>query len=113
MKFYTTLGALLSIVPTLLEGAPTPEAKATWVKSGRGHRVIPYDSRQAKRQYSNYTTPEAPICGDAAAAVTAPVPNVWEGLTDQEAASVAYWLFDHSNLNLTKSDDAGEWDNSV
>lgn len=114
MKFYTNVATLVfSIAPTLINSAPTPEAKATWVKSGRGHRVIPHDSRQAKRQYTNSTFPGAPICGDAAASITAPIPNVWEGFTDQEAASVAYWLFEQSDLNLTTSEKAGEWDNSV
>ncbi|OAG05511.1 membrane copper amine oxidase [Paraphaeosphaeria sporulosa] len=114
MKFHPAVPALfLSIVPVLVHGAPAPEAKANWVKSGRGHRVIPHDSRQAKRQYLNTTSPEAPGCGDAAPAVTAPIPNVWEGFTDEEAASVVYWLFEQSDLNLTTSEKAGEWDNSV
>jgi primary-amine oxidase len=114
MKFLTTVSVVLfSIVPAVIHGVPTPEAKATWVKSGRGHRVIPHASRQAKRQYSNNTSPETPICGGAAPATTAPVPNVWEAFTDQEAASVAYWLFEQSDLNLTTSEKAGEWDNSV
>jgi primary-amine oxidase len=114
MKFLTTVSVVLfSTVPALVHGAPTPEAKAAWVKSGRGHRVIPHDSRQAKRQYWNSTGPETPACGDAAPAITAPVPNVWEGFTDEEAASVAYWLFEQSDLNLTTSEEAGEWDNSV
>ena len=93
--------------------APASESKAAWVKSSRGHRVIPHDSRQIKRQYLNHTSPIFPNCRKAAIATTAPVPNVWEGFTDQEAASVAFWLFEQSDLSLTTSNKAGEWDNSV
>ena len=110
LNFVSTV--LLYSTSFLVACAPAPEAKATWVKSGR-NRVVPHDSRHAKRQYLNSTAPQAPVCGDAAAAVTAPVPNVWEGFTNQEAASVAYWLFEQSNLNLTTTEEAGEWDNSV
>ncbi|KAK0321282.1 hypothetical protein LTR82_007734 [Friedmanniomyces endolithicus] len=43
----------------------------------------------------------------------APKENVWVGLTNWEAASVTQWLFAQADLNLTRSDNAGDWDNSV
>ncbi|KAH8653519.1 copper amine oxidase [Xylariales sp. PMI_506] len=48
-----------------------------------------------------------------AATITAPYTNIWAGITDDEAASVIAWLFDQPALNLTTSEDAGAWDNTV
>jgi len=111
MKLHSFLAVVLvSAIPTLVVSAPAPAPKATWVKSGRGHRVAPHNSQQAKRQYFNST---GPICGEEAVSITAPVPNIWEGFTDAEAASVVYWLFEQSDLNLTITENATEWDNSV
>ncbi|KAJ5745952.1 membrane copper amine oxidase [Penicillium odoratum] len=45
--------------------------------------------------------------------IQAPKKNIWTGLTDPEAASVLSWLFEQTDLNLTLSKDAGDWDNTV
>lgn len=45
--------------------------------------------------------------------IHAPRENVWAGLTDSEAASLLIWLFDQSDLNLTVTSSAGDWDNSM
>lgn len=53
-------------------------------------------------------------CIDTApGAFAAPKKNIWSGLTDQEAASVTKWLFQQKDLNLTTTDKAGEWDNTI
>lgn len=49
----------------------------------------------------------------ASQAITASKPNIWSSLTDDEAASIAQWLFSQPSFNLTATADAGEWDNSV
>lgn len=53
--------------------------------------------------------------GDSAEFVKAPKDNVRAGLTDEEAAEVVAWLLEQPELelNLTISEEAGEWDNSV
>ncbi|KAL2843196.1 copper amine oxidase [Aspergillus pseudodeflectus] len=45
--------------------------------------------------------------------INAPKENVWYGLTDDETADVAKWLFGRPELNLTTSEIAGEWDNTI
>lgn len=48
-----------------------------------------------------------------ATVIKAPKHNVWEGLTDEETASVVKWLFQQPTLNLTVTEGAGEWDNTM
>ncbi|KAF1812382.1 membrane copper amine oxidase [Eremomyces bilateralis CBS 781.70] len=45
--------------------------------------------------------------------ITAPKENIFAGLSDVEAASVVAFLFDQKTLNLTTSDEAGSWDNTI
>ncbi|KAJ5663299.1 hypothetical protein N7507_004030 [Penicillium longicatenatum] len=45
--------------------------------------------------------------------IHAPRENIWAGLTDSEAASLLKWLFSQSDLNLTTTSSAGDWDNSI
>ncbi|KAL3467115.1 copper amine oxidase [Aspergillus heterothallicus] len=55
-----------------------------------------------------------PTCEDTPPQeINAPKENVWYGLTDDETAAVAKWLFGRPELNLTTSEDAGEWDNTI
>lgn len=46
-------------------------------------------------------------------AIAAPFENVWDELANDEAAGVVQWLFQQPELNLTVSDEAGEWDNAI
>ncbi|KAF2088297.1 membrane copper amine oxidase [Saccharata proteae CBS 121410] len=48
-----------------------------------------------------------------AQSIAAPRSNIWAGLTDSEAAAVTKWLFSQRTLNLTLTENAGEWDNTV
>lgn len=45
--------------------------------------------------------------------IEAPKENIWGGLTEPEAVSVVHWLFAQPDLNLTITDDAGSWDNTL
>lgn len=92
--------------------APSPDPKAAWVRQGRARKA----ASKIGRRWSNETSapPTVNSCSNSEYTKTlAPKVNVWGGLTDVEAASVTQWLFAQSELNLTVSDDAGEWDNSM
>lgn len=45
--------------------------------------------------------------------IEAPEANIWLGLTHDEAAAVTSFLFAQESLNLTISEDATEWDNTL
>lgn len=45
--------------------------------------------------------------------IQAPKLNVWADLTEPEVASVLKWLFGQPDLNLTVTEEAGSWDNTV
>lgn len=51
--------------------------------------------------------------GTAAVEITAPKQNVWDQLDDVDAAGVVAWLFARPELNLTVSENATAWDNSM
>jgi primary-amine oxidase len=92
--------------------APSPDPKAAWVRQGRARKA----ASKIGRRWSNETSTQPTVnsCSDSDYTKTlAPKTNVWGGLTDVEAASVTQWLFTQTELNLTVSDDAGEWDNSM
>lgn len=92
--------------------APSPDPKAAWVRQGRARKA----ASKIGRRWSNETSAQPTVnsCSDSDYTKTlAPKANVWGGLTDIEAASVTQWLFTQTELNLTVSDDAGEWDNSM
>ncbi|KAJ7769348.1 copper amine oxidase [Mycena metata] len=46
-------------------------------------------------------------------AVSAPKPNIFLSLSDDEAASVISFLHNQTELNLTANADAGPWDNAI
>ena len=89
--------------------APSPDPKATWVRQGRARKAA--SKSKIGKRWANETSS---ACPDTTYTKTsAPKANVWGGLTDVEAASVTRWLFDQSEFNLTVSEDAGEWDNTM
>ncbi|CAD0050799.1 unnamed protein product [Aureobasidium pullulans] len=92
--------------------APSPDPKAAWVRQGRARKAA---SKNGRRWLNETSTPSiVTSCSESNyTKASAPKVNVWGGLTDIEAASVTQWLFAQPELNLTVSDDAGEWDNSV
>ena len=86
---------------------PVPEPKSAWLRKAHRHRK----AKQAE-EVKRATQESACVSRDAAVS-DAPKSNIWQGLTGPETASVLKWLFQQKELNLTKSADAGEWDNSV
>jgi primary-amine oxidase len=46
-------------------------------------------------------------------AIKAPKENIWAGLSDVEAAAVTGFLFADKTLNLTKGENATDWDNAL
>jgi primary-amine oxidase len=90
----------------------SPQPKSSWVRNGRGRKAMA-DMINGKAKAKRLNMPRTTCPEVAATEVTAPKTNVWGGLTDVEAASVASWLFAQSDLNLTVSENATEWDNTV
>jgi primary-amine oxidase len=90
---------------------PNPRPKQPWVKQYAQERAkkAMLKSAGVSRRWTNET--QSPC--DSAYPITAPKENVWGGLTDVEAAGVASWLFAQTELNLTVSEEAGEWDNHM
>ncbi|KAJ3749653.1 copper amine oxidase [Lentinula detonsa] len=85
-------------------------------------RVAHPGSKQAKYLASKRpTTTAAQVSGSftgtgwsaSAPEVSAPYANIWQELTNDEAADVIAFLHNQTNLNLTAAADAGSWDNSV
>lgn len=53
-------------------------------------------------------------CGPSPpASIKAPKRNLWGQLSEQEVGSVVDWLFGQQGLNLTHTEDAGDWDNTM
>ncbi|OIW28159.1 membrane copper amine oxidase [Coniochaeta ligniaria NRRL 30616] len=94
-------------------GRPSPNPKSSWVrKGGRGKRQLHAALKQSAEVRRDVN--ETASCTEALAApIKAPKANIWGQLTNDEAASVVAWLFAQEDLNLTVSDDAGAWDNTV
>ncbi len=103
----TVWSYLLLLLPCLVSSAPNPGKLRSW-------RPKQNLNRQSKRHWSNETFTDSHSCAaPGAQAIDAPYQNVWGGLTSEETASVAAWLFSQSQFNLTATADAGDWDNSL
>lgn len=84
-----------------------PHPKAAWVRGARSR--LAKNSHIVAKRYLNEST-----CAQIGPKAVQPAKdNIWAGLTDDEAAGVTQWLFHQQDLNLTLSDAAGEWDNTV
>jgi primary-amine oxidase len=85
--------------------------KAPWVEQyarTRGRKA--FTSSVAKR---NATEDPADCVIQNAQTTAAPKKNIWGGLTGEEASGVVSWLFAQPELNLTESEKAGNWDNTM
>lgn len=108
-------GALLAQSASAL---PSPEPKASWVRKGHGRKAISNvlkgkrDARISAVLPRNETVSSS-CAGTGAVEITAPKHNVWDQLEDIDAAGVVAWLFAQPEFNLTVSEDATPWDNSV
>lgn len=98
---------LLGLLAQDVVAAPQP--KSDWVQNAKSRKKMT-DILNGKIRRDLNTT----LCSESAArTVSAPKQNVWGGLTDEEAASVVSWLFAQPDLNLTVSENATEWDNTM
>ncbi|KUI65756.1 Amiloride-sensitive amine oxidase [copper-containing] [Cytospora mali] len=108
--------ATLSLLAQDVFARPSPEPKASWIRKGHGRKAIS-DVLRGKRDLRRSTiaprNESASCAGTLAADVTAPKKNVWGELADTDAAAVAAWLFAQPEFNLTVSERATAWDNSV
>jgi primary-amine oxidase len=103
---FVTSTVLLLLTESIGFAAAAP--KAPWVKQrakGQARRAL-----SAAMEKRDNTT----LCAEKEALLTtAPKANVWGGLSGEEASSIVHWLFAQPELNLTKADDAGSWDNTL
>jgi len=114
--YLTTVFSFAILVLALFPGdafsRPDPQPKSDWVRARQRKGMIKGIKRWTNDTWSSPSS--SPSCSDNhALGVTAPKTNIWGGLSDIEAASVTRWLFSRPELNLTTTDDAGEWDNSI
>lgn len=127
MKLLGSTPAGSSIVLALATGAflagivsarPSPDSKASRIQKGSGRKHISNvlkgkrDSRLSAIRPRNETSPTS-CAGTGATEITAPKKNVWDTLDDVDAANIVSWLFAQPEFNLTVSEDATSWDNSV
>ena len=101
--------ALLALSLLCEDAFAGPQPNAAWMRGARKRLAEHANLNPDKRQASYASSCAVTTPPDFAA----PKQNVWSGLTDWEAASVTKWLFGQSDLNLTVSEDAGEWDNKI
>ncbi|ETS83998.1 hypothetical protein PFICI_05874 [Pestalotiopsis fici W106-1] len=112
----TAVLALLSSADLVL-ARPSPEpkvpARMKWTNQ-RGKKVARTVLRNVLEGRTFTNSFAIAACSTSQAnAISAPYDNVWVGLSDAEAVSVVAWLFGQESLNLTETEDAGEWDNTV
>lgn len=127
MKLLGSTPASSSIVLALATGAflvqsassrPSPDPKTSRLQKGFGRKAISNvlkgkrDARLNTVQPRNGTLPTS-CAGTGATEITAPKENVWNTLDDVDAASVVSWLFAQPEFNLTVSENATSWDNTV
>ena len=91
----------------------SPEPKSAWVRKGKGRKAMLDVIRGKSEQKRSNNEPRASCPDTEATAVTAPKSNVWGELNDKDAAAVVAWLFGQSELNLTVTENATAWDNTV
>lgn len=87
---------------------PTVEPKIPWAYKGPSRKKM---SNHIKRAMGGKKVNNETCAKTLAKDITAPKANIWGPLTDIETAGVVEWLFAQPELNLTLSDEAGEWDN--
>jgi primary-amine oxidase len=116
----TSLLLIGSLASDVLANKLDKSAQAVRQKN-RGRRALMRSLESRSNQHPNDRWDGKPPTGESASTcedtppqeINAPKENVWYGLTDDETADVARWLFGRPELNLTTSEIAGEWDNTM
>lgn len=117
-----TLSAAI-LLGSLAQGvAARPQPKSTWVHKGPARKKMAQNLKRSLETsmgikagtYRRADEDNLPSCKDSAATtITAPKANIWSALTETEAAGLVAWMFDQPELNLTVSDNATSWDNTM
>lgn len=109
MRAGFALSALIAVATTAT-AAPTLDRRKLPVFKNRFVKSRPaihnYVTDVSGAQYNRTEIPDVPT-------VTAPHPNVWASLSNEEAASVVGFLHNNTDLNLTAAADATAWDNVI
>lgn len=87
--------------PFLVSGRPAPKVP----------KYVTAPHRHQQRHYSHQHPPSG--SKSIPQKVTAPYTNIFNSLTNDEAASVIAFLHTQGTLNLTVGAEAGAWDNSI
>ncbi|KAK3690111.1 amine oxidase catalytic domain-containing protein [Podospora appendiculata] len=91
---------------------PNPEPKVPWVRKGSGRKKMAHNLKRAVEGERRATEPET-CAQTVTTTITAPKANVWGELIDVETAGVVSWLFAQKDLNLTLTENATNWDNTI
>lgn len=109
----STLGFIAQDV--LARPSPEPKSSSSWIRKSHGRKAIS-NTLKGKRdvRLSNLKKRNETLCAAASATeITAPKENIWDELDASDAVAVVAWLFAQPEFNLTVSEDAGEWDNTM
>ncbi len=111
----TVVGGILAfgLISQDVLARPSPEPKADWVRKAHGRKAMMDTLKGRSDRRRSLNLPRDPCPETAAKAITAPKKNVWGELADVDAAAVVAFLFAQPELNLTLSENATEWDNTV
>ncbi|KAL4785483.1 copper amine oxidase [Aspergillus varians] len=106
-----------SLVGDVLANKLDPSAELVRQKS-RGRKALMRSLQGRSSQAPDYSkihkARSESLCEDSAPQeINAPKENVWYGLTGDETAAVANWLFGRPELNLTTTENASDWDNTI
>lgn len=107
--------AALALLDAGVLARPSPEPKASWVRKGHGRKAISnvLKGKRDSRILAARDNSTSSCAGAAAVEIKAPKKNIWDQFDDLDAAGVVAWLFAQSELNLTVSENATAWDNSM
>lgn len=117
MKFSHLLLGVLSL-STLTSGRLQRRRFRPKTHRGTRHppidpRHIAYNQRRSSPQWSNSPTACVECVTASSASILSSKENIWIGLTNEEASTVAAFLFEHSGFNLVMADNATDWDNTL
>ena len=115
LLFKSTILASFCLLIGGVASRPSPEPRTGWLKKGAGRKHMADSIKRSIRGDSGRPEKrDAPTCAETLATdITAPKINIWQELSDVEVAGVAQWLFAQEDLNLTVSENATSWDNTV
>ena len=114
LHFHLTLRmrGLLALTLVALSCVSSPaEAKRRGVEPNRGRRK---GGRHAKRTVPMPARPALqPRNNDKSSSIVAPFVNIWAQLSNDEAAQTVAFMHAQPDLNLTRTENATSWDNSI